>query len=84
MPDFPTTTNPNSLILDVSDILCELRENQYLLECLDHSLESAYFQGDSQAREWLTKIGTVLRAYDNDRVTERLSTAIALLSEATR
>lgn len=84
MPDFPTTTNPKSLILDASDILGELQDNQYLLECLDRSINDAYFRGDSQSREWLTKIQTVLYAYNNDRVTERLSTAIALLSEATR
>jgi hypothetical protein len=82
MPVFPL--NKVILVRDASDILNELRQNQYLLECLNHSLDEAYYEADPLAQEWLIKIGAVLRAYDNDRVTERLSTAIALLSEATR
>lgn len=82
MPDFPNTANPSSLILDATDILYELHDRQWLIACLRLTMETLYFDADSQLRDSLNKIATVLNAYDNDHVTERLKTAIALLSES--
>ena len=70
-------------ILDTMDILHELRNNQFLLECLDRVIEDACFDADSEQRKRLTQIFTVLAAYDNEKVTKKLETAIALLEELT-
>ncbi len=82
MPDFPKTKTSRGLILDSVDILNELYDHQWLIACLGLTLETLYIGADSQLRDSLNKIATVLNAYDNDHVTERLKTAIALLSES--
>lgn len=73
--------DPRWLAVQAMDILTELRENQYLLELLGCAIGDAYFDADDDTRERLTKISTVLRAYDNDRVTDSLKKAIAILDE---
>lgn len=65
--------------IQAMDILAELRERQFLLEVLDEVIGDAYFDADDDTREGLTKISTVLRVYDNDRVTDSLKKAIAFL-----
>ena len=73
--------NPRWLAVQAQDILTELRDNQYLLEAVEWAIDEAYFDADDDTREKLTKISTVLRAYDNDRVTDSLKKAITLLDE---
>ena len=83
MPDFEfETADPIHLINDATDILNELRDRQYLLECVAETIDHAWHHGDRQSREWLVKISTVLSAYDNEKVTTQLSKAIHLLSES--
>ena len=69
-------------IPDSIDILCELRDNQFLLECLDQIIGDVYYDADSEQRKRLTQISTVLAAYDNEKVTKKLETAIKLLKTA--
>lgn len=73
--------SPRWLAIQAQDVLNELKDNQYLLEVLDSVISDIYFDADDETREMLTKISTVLRAYDNDRVTDSLKKAIALLDE---
>lgn len=69
-------------ILDSIDILYELRNNQFLLECLDQTIGHVYSDAGSEQRKRLTQISTVLAAYDNEKVTKKLETAIKLLKTA--
>lgn len=73
--------NPRWLAVQAQDVLNELKDNQYLLEAVEWAIDEAYFDADDDTREKLTKISTVLRAYDNDRVTDSLKKAITLLDE---
>jgi len=73
--------SPRWLAIQAQDVLNELKDNQYLLEVLDSVISDIYFDADDETREMLTKISTVLRAYDNDRVTDSLKKAITLLDE---
>ena len=73
--------SPRWLAIQAQDVLNELKDNQYLLEVLDSVISDIYFDADDETREMLTKISTVLRAYDNDRVTDSLKNAIAILDE---
>jgi hypothetical protein len=82
MPDFPKTKDSIGLTIDAADILAELHDRQWLIDCIKLTMDTLYFDTDSKLRDALDKIATVLYAYDNDRVTERLKTAITLLSEA--
>ncbi len=66
-------------ILDAMDILNEIREWQYLLDCLEQALRSVYFDADPETRAKLTEVSTVLRAYDNEKVIEKLTTAFEAL-----
>jgi hypothetical protein len=70
------------LIMQAQDILSELKSQQYLLECLDRTIESAYTDADPCGREELTKMTTVLDAYDNGKAVTLISQAIQLLEEA--
>lgn len=71
-------------ILDAIDLLYELKDNQYLLDCLDEVIGHVYFDHHENKafRQGLTNISTVLRAYSNETVTGKLETAIALLENA--
>ena len=69
-------------ILDAMDILTDLREWQYLLNCLEKTFDDAYCGANSETRAMLTKMTTVLRAYDNEKVIEKLTTALEALDYA--
>jgi hypothetical protein len=70
------------LVCQAQDLLNELVEKQFLLECLDETLGHVYFDADSKTKKELTKISTVLRAYDNEKAVALISQAIQLLDDA--
>ena len=81
MSDFPTSNTDNqSQIIDATDIIAQLRERQWLLKCLEMTIDHLYFESSPETRNALEKVSTVLSCYDHDAVTERLEIAIALLS----
>lgn len=81
MSDFPTSNTDNqSQIIDATDIIAQLRERQWLLKCLEMTIDHLYFGSSPETRNALEKVSTVLSCYDHETVTERLEIAIALLS----
>ena len=70
------------MINDATDILNALHDRQWLLVCLEKTLNDLYYDADQKATVGLNKIATVLDAYNNAQVTAQLKTAIALLSES--
>lgn len=67
---------------EAQDILATLRKKHFLLECLDSVISDLYFEAEDEARESLTKIQALLRAYDHKSATKQLSAAVRLLDEA--
>lgn len=69
------------LIAQAEDLLSEVIERQFVLECLRETINDIYFDAGSETQKRLTNLSTLLRLYDNEFVTDSLSRATTLMDD---
>jgi hypothetical protein len=59
-------------VLDVQDTIDTLVHHQVLLECLDREIAESFRWDNPELKEALTRLATILDAYDHKSVTKTL------------
>lgn len=77
-----TNENLQDVLDDLSTSLYLLKNHQYLIECLNDTVEKAGYESRIDAESLLDKLSVILRAYDNPSVVKTLKENVSIIEDA--